>query len=198
MPTCCAWPQTARFRQARRHEDYFNPKEIIMSTVPLAVLGAQGWVARELPRFPAAFYLSSGVAVTAPLDLNENIIGSLVLPADSLGPNGYLEVTGIISCTDSIGTKTFWFRIDGVNFMATIFGVGNASAFYSQRIFNRNSKTANMYQNGNTVPGPSSAAMITTAIDTTVAKTIVFATQKNTAGDSIICQHFSINAVWVA
>ena len=139
---------------------------------------------------------SSGVVTTAPADVNENTLGSIILPAGSLGPNGYLKLSTQISCTDSAGTKTIWFRINGTNVLATVFAAGNSSAKYEQWFWNRNSESANAYQNGNTALGPSAAGVINTSINTALPLTITLVGQKSIAGDTLTCNFFAVEAVY--
>ncbi len=134
---------------------------------------------------------SSGTSVTAPANTAENTLQSFTLPGGSLGANGFLRLTALIECTDSAGTKTFWFRIGGVNIMATVFGAGNASAFYEQVFFNRNSQSANGYQNGNTARGPSAGLMVSTSINTAIDQTVSLVAAKSNGADSIICRYFA-------
>lgn len=142
----------------------------------------------------SAFY-SNGVAQTAPADTNENALDSVVIPGGLMGPNSVLRITAQALVNNSAGTKTFWFRMSGTNIMATIFGAGNESASYTQLFFNRGSVSANGYQNGNTVPGPSAATMIDTSINMAIDQTLSFVCLKSIAGDTITKKMFMVEVL---
>jgi hypothetical protein len=140
-------------------------------------------------------FYSNGVVQNAPADTAENTLDSILIPGGLMGPNSVLRITAQVLVTDSAGTKTFWFRLGGVNIMATIFGAGNASASYTQLFFNRGSVSANGYQNGNTAGGPSNAAMIDTSINTGIDQVLSFVAQKSVAGDTISKRMFMVEVL---
>jgi len=143
----------------------------------------------------SAFY-SNGVAQTAPADTNENALDSVVIPGGLMGTNSVLRITAQALVSNSAGTKTFWFRMSGTNIMATIFGGGgNESASYTQLFFNRGSVSANGYQNGNTVPGPSAGIMVDTSINMAIDQTLSFVCLKSNASDTIIKKMFMVEVL---
>lgn len=133
----------------------------------------------------------SAVAVSGASDLLENVLATITIPAGAMGSNGVLRGVYMVSCTNNANVKTVRLRLGGIG--GTIFKTDNlASAPEGTFYFQLANRGASNSQVGMGTGNPSAggwgtngAALVTGAIDTSAATTIVITGQKATAGDTL-------------
>jgi len=128
---------------------------------------------------------------------SETILKSVTLPALKLG--SVIDIDTLFSWTSSANTKTFRIRLGGIG-GAIVFQAGQTTSQHQQQktiIYNRDFNSQLFLQN--TVNGGytgSSAAVNTSAIDTSVSTTLVFTGQLN-AGAALALESVSYEAATV-
>jgi hypothetical protein len=139
----------------------------------------------------------SFTSVSGSADTNENILGTTTIPAGALSTGGGIRVKFKFTYTNSANNKTLRVRFGGIagtlylsvvqTTSASTWGeviLGNAGATNSQQGFG-------VYYTGSAgITGPS-GAVITSAIDTTAATTLVITGQKATAGETLTLEMFT-------
>jgi len=132
---------------------------------------------------------ASAVAVNAPADTNENILATITIPAGAMGLNGIIRFVSDISCTNNVNAKTMRLRFSGIG--GTVLDTTNMASVgartQSIMIFNRgvaNSQRVIYYTNNQTIYPTSSA------VDTSVATTLVLTMVKATAGDTVTLESY--------
>ena len=137
----------------------------------------------------------SGAQVSAPADTAENILATCSIPANALGANGMLEISSLWSVTNSANTKTLRVRFSGISgtifqsFTATTIGSINALVAVSNRnATNSQVSSATIV----TSYGTTSAAVITGAVDTTAATTVVLTCLKASAGETCALERYFV------
>jgi hypothetical protein len=138
---------------------------------------------------------SSAVAVSCPADTNDNVLATVTIPAGAMGPNGRLRITSLWTVTNSANTKGLRVKLGGAG--GTDYSGVTLTASATLRtqieICNRGAPNSQIgftaSQGGFSV---STGANITSAIDTSVAQTIVFGGQKQSAGETITLESYLV------
>lgn len=142
----------------------------------------------------------SGVAVTNPLDANENILATITLPP--------LQENSIIKLR-YVGTKT---GANTITFRARLGGIGGTihssmamaspiATNESRDIYNRGATNSQISHALGTTPfGTSGVAITTGAIDTGVSTTLVITSQQNapsvSAGEVVKLESYSVSVIY--
>lgn len=137
----------------------------------------------------------SAVAVTAPADTNENILATIHIPAGVIGANGEVSYEVSYNCTNSANNKIVRARLGGIGgtILKTQTTTTQASSGFLGGFGNRNSQSSQVGDSANAVAtiGGSSSNLVTSAVNTSVATTIVITGQKAVAGESLVLESYS-------
>ncbi len=138
----------------------------------------------------------SSVAVSCPADTTEDVLATITVPANSMGPNGRIRVTTIWTTTNSANNKTCRTRFGGASGTQYQTSVITTSAVLVdiRELGNRNAANS---QVGSTVfttggLGTSGTGVTTSAVDTTADTTVVITGQKATAGEVLILESYCV------
>lgn len=137
----------------------------------------------------------SAVAVSCPADATEDTLATITLPANTLGPNGYLEIVTLWTHTTSANNKTLRVRFGGTVF--TVVVVTTSVTTNTPTIIRNRGATnsqVGFVSGSNSGFGTSGAAVITAAVDTTADVTILITGQKASAGEVLTLEGYSIKA----
>lgn len=158
--------------------------------------GAALW--RHVPRRLGG----SAVAASGPADTNENILATINIPAGAMGLNGILRVTHEWSYTNGANNKTPRVRFGGIGGTAYASGTftTTAAATGQFNICNRNAANSQFGRPAATSvfsgwPGGTGNTVVTSAIDTAVATTLVFTGQKASAGDTLTLESYLVELI---
>lgn len=139
----------------------------------------------------------SAVAVSCPVDATEDILATINVPAGLLGPNGLLRVSYLASFTNNANVKTWRVRLGGIGGtgLKTIALANNTT--YQDSLWLANRGAANSQVSGISTGSTfsiGSNGVITAAIDTSLATTLVITGQKATAGDTLTLESYLVEA----
>lgn len=156
-----------------------------------AALGAAVW--RHVPRVLGA----SAAAASCGVDTTEDILATVTVPANAMGPKGILRIRQLWTMTNSANNKLLRSRLGGISGTAFFACTQTTIVTYSDQrdIANRaltNSQVA--WNSGSTAGGwgSSGGAVQTGALDTTLAQDLVFTGQKATAGEALTLELFIV------
>jgi hypothetical protein len=141
---------------------------------------------------------ASFVAVSGAADTNENILGTITIPA-AFGTNGFMRLRMKWTLTNNANTKTARVRFGGIG--GTIHYTrdlgNNATQEMEVVIGNRNAANSQVgYQKSFSTIAIASAAVTTGAIDTAPGTTAVITIQKTTAGDTCTLEAWDAQLVY--
>lgn len=167
---------------------YLNPKWTKKSGT-----GASGWVQGTAEEFISDY----GAALPSTLgSIVEHTLATVTIPADVLGPNGYLSVRTLWSTPASnVNLKYGRVKLGST----TILRQALASTFTAQRqtfFQNRNSKTSQVWVDSTQASDftTSAAARNTSLIDTSAAMTLTFTAETQVNTDQITLEYFHVTA----
>lgn len=147
-----------------------------------------------IPLLNGAIVLQSGAAATLTGTLAETVLATLTVPAGWLGANGSAELADALwSMTNNANSKTLRARLGGIGGFAfwSQAVTTSASARGMGRVQNANATNAQKAYSGASF-GNSASAILTGAIDTSVAQTIVITGQLANAGDTLTLESLLI------
>lgn len=136
----------------------------------------------------------SAVAVPLTGTLTDTTLVTYSLPGGTLGPNGRLRITCLWSINNSANTKLVKVKFGGTQ----IFSVGGSTQLSHQSlafIYNRNAQNSQVTFQGIASPG---AAVITMAIDTSIAQNLIFTAQLTNVADTATLEAYMIEALYKA
>jgi hypothetical protein len=145
---------------------------------------------------------SSGVAASFTAgSTSEAVLATVNVPAGAMGANGALRVTSVWSFTNSANSKNIRVRLGGLT--GTTFQgptiTGAAGVRMQCGIFNRNSQSVQVgYVNNNAGFGTTAAAIVTGAIDTSLAQDLVLTQQIGTVGETITLESYAVEIFYKA
>lgn len=156
----------------------------------IVTLGAGG----NIPHILGA----SGAPITAPADTNENILATVNIPAGVMGTNGQLFIRTRWSYTNSANNKVLRNRFGGIG--GNIYGTATVTTTASVSDYRvlGNAGAANAqtgFAGGIGSIAATSSAMQTSAVDTSLATTLVFTAQKATAGETVILEGYIVELI---
>jgi hypothetical protein len=145
----------------------------------------------------------SAVSVANTAVTTEEILATITVPANEMGPNGVIEIWAAWSNNNNGNSKTFRIRVGGIGGTA-IFNTSNTTNITLMRPthwMNVNSASSQrtssaLGQGGGT--GASGGALITTAVATTAAVDIVITGQKAVAGDTLSLDFYQVTVCYGA
>lgn len=131
-------------------------------------------------------------------DIAEIVGPTITLPANAMGPNGFIEVESLWSFTNSAGTKTHRVRFGGAAGAQFLSLGSTTTASFGDKRFIVNTGLTNSQLGGVTGNagasywGASPSTPMTASVDTTASTTIVLSLQKGTATDNECLEFFKI------
>lgn len=157
-------------------------------------------VAGAALRQVAAILAKTGTAVSAPVDTNEDIVGTINVLANAVGPNGGISLRCGVTVNNNGNNKTIRVRVGGLGGTIILSAnlVSTTGLIVDLWMTNSGATNAQGFYGTGILPGALNNVLINTvtAVDTTAAWTIVITAQKATAGDtmtlnSLIAQLYS-------
>jgi len=138
---------------------------------------------------------ASAVPIAVPADTNENILVPVTVPAGAMGPNGVLRVITLWSFTNNANNKTMRVRLGGIGGTIYLNSV-IAAALSSQQqtiIQNRNAEDSQIGAGAAAAAfGTSTAAVVTSAVDTAQSAVLAITGMKASAGDSLVLERYLV------
>lgn len=147
------------------------------------------------------YRVSSGARITNTGDTNENTLATISIPANSMGPNGFIRVTMLWTTDGNTNTKTMRVRFNNTVFWAITHSLathltGQALAIIRNR--NATNSQVGMALNAAGISTGFNGAVITSAHDTTAALNLTITAQCTTSGsDSIHLEAYEVEVVRV-
>lgn len=143
----------------------------------------------------------SGTAVSHTGSVSETALATISVPANSMGPNGVLRVTIVMSMTNNANGKTGRVRLGGL--AGTSFAAVALANFQSWRhqtqIQNRNATNSQIATTDLQVGfGASTAAVITGTLDTTASQDLVISGTLTNSGDTITLESYLVELCYGA
>lgn len=153
---------------------------------------------QDVSLLPTRVLAQVGAALVAPANTAENILATIIIPANMIGVNGSVRIWTLWSMTNNANVKTYRVRLGGIS--GTIFqqlaGVSLAQFSALCRIANRGSVSSQVGQdpaiNG---IGSSTVAITTSSVNTGIDSTIDITAQKATGGDTVTLESYSVEVV---
>jgi hypothetical protein len=149
---------------------------------------------------PLTFVLGSGVGASVSSGTAEVQLASIAVPAGAMGTTGALRILCFWSHTNSGNNKVLRVRFSGSG--GTTFGTSTATTtvFTQSLTIIRNAGAANSQRSQSTgtfiIPyGASAGAVLTGAIDTSVATTVYISGQPATGGETITLEHYTVELI---
>lgn len=180
----------------------------VTGTLPLANGGTNATTAQGAAANLAACWVKqSWVQVTHTGDTNEFALATIQIPANSIGPNGSVRITQLITYTNSANTKTFRTRFGGVSGTSynTMAVTTTATGRYQSQIGNRNSTNSQVgFASGVGVGstgatwGFTTGAVVTSAVDTTASVDIVLTGTNSNSGETVALEGYSVEICYGA
>ncbi len=140
----------------------------------------------------------SPTAVTDGKGAFTGVTGSVAGPTfaiagNVIGPTGQLKIYGSDGYTNSVGTKTVIVQFGGSNFFS-LAATTSVNRAWQLRIANRSAANSQITENfdfaGGSVLAYGGSAVFT--VDTTTSQNLIFFTNRNTATDNHIIEHFDV------
>lgn len=140
----------------------------------------------------------SAVAVSVPADTAEDVLATITIPAGAMGPNGFVRITSLWSCSNNANGKTIRVRFGGASYLAA--AAASIASYYSQLVIsNRGVPNSQVGPTSNGYPGgPFPVAAITSSVDTSAATVITLTAQKTTAGDTLTLESYVVELMYGA
>jgi hypothetical protein len=138
----------------------------------------------------------SAVAVPLTGTTVETALATIIVPANAMGPNGRLRIQTTWTMTNGVDDKFLKVRfstITGTQYMVVT--ATTSSTFQSLTIIaNRGATNSQVSggQNGVTVFGAGTGALVTSAVDTTAATTVVITGQLENAVDTMALESYLV------
>lgn len=139
----------------------------------------------------------SSVAITAPADTTENTLATVTLPGGALGPNGQCRITTMWTTTNNANTKTLRTKFGGTT-IGAIAQTTNVSLRDQRQFGNRGDQASQVATTTGTTTGfgPSTAAVTTMTLDTTVNQSVTITAQKADGADTARLEMYLVEVVY--
>lgn len=128
-------------------------------------------------------------------DTTEFTFATITLPAGALGANGHVLVEAIFTHSANTDTKTPRIRFGGTQVAGQAVASNTGTSFFGNKVANRNAQNSQVFFPttivDNYVNG-TSAALGTSAIDTSQAVSITITGQLGTGTDTISCEWYRV------
>jgi hypothetical protein len=149
-----------------------------------------------IPGTPTAFATTGPGAYTGNVSA---IIGpSLTLPGGSIGPNGTLRQNSLWSFSNNANSKFVAYRVGGVTVLNLSAGSGAASLQAPHWFYNRGAQNSNIAFSNASYSGSNVAAAVATptAIDTSVAQSLVYRLNTTVATDYMVLEAYLLETLY--
>jgi len=165
--------------------------------IPIAAGGSGAVSARAAMTAMSGVYIlgQSGVEIPLTGTVAETALATIPVPAGAMGPNGRLRITALWNYTNSANNKTLRVRFGGIGgtiYHSTVLTTtANFRAIID--IANRNATNSQVgAPNGLNSVGSTTGALVTGAIDTTLAQDIVITGTLASAGEAINLESYLV------
>lgn len=177
---------------------YVEDEPTTLTTGTDSGAGNSTFYERSQSRTGLSYVTSSGAAVTAPAnDTDENTLATVTIPANAMGPNGYIRIIHLWTLTNSANAKTKRIKLGGSNFLARA-ETTVASSEVMTIIRNRNSTSSQVsFANNATSFSTSANTNQTGSIDTTSAQTLLITGQKATGTETMTLESYIVEVYYV-
>ena len=138
---------------------------------------------------------ASAVAVSGAADVAENILATITVPAGAMGLKGILRIDTIWSFTNSANNKTLFVRLGaGGSTYLNIIHTTLLTARHLTMVTNRGVANSQVGMPGGKDGGvgASAGALTTSAVDTSLATSIIIAGQKALAGETLTLEAYLV------
>lgn len=158
---------------------------------------------QETARALSTWYVADASAAQVSLtgSTSETVLKTVTIPANSLGPNGVLNVTFFVSYPNNANTKTLRIRLGGIGGTIVLADAPTTttSTRYNRTIQNRNSLTSQIAGTGGGGGyGSSGSAILTSAINTANAFDLVITGQLADGADTLILESALVEILYKA
>lgn len=144
----------------------------------------------------ATVLAQSFVAASAPADTTEDTLATITVPANTLGLNGALRIWTWWTMTSSVNNKTLRIRYSGA--AGTVYAapaLTTSASLVGLTVIGNRGATNSQVGGPSTTIANSAAAIVTSAVDTTAATTIVITGQKASAGETLTLEGYIVEVV---
>lgn len=141
---------------------------------------------------PGVVLAKSSVAVSGAADTNENTLATITIPANSMGPNGFLRLFLAYTFTNSANNKTLRARLGGVSGTAYLSQIVTTSNTFQASIWigNRNAANSQVGTTNAPVIGGSTQSLTTSSVDTSAVTTLVITGQKASGSETLTLESY--------
>lgn len=129
---------------------------------------------------------------------NETVVGTVTIPAGTMGPNGILVISSEWSNNSSGNNKTFRARLGGISGTTYFLAIVTTTLSYSdvkRSIYNRNATNSQIGRVSSSVGGNNASAVVTSSIDMSVDQTFVFTVQLANGADNAALEAFCVEVI---
>lgn len=139
---------------------------------------------------------ASAVAASHTGDTDETVLATITVPAGAMGVNGVIRVTALFTLTSSGNNKTVRMRLGGISgtaFLGPIYTT-TATTRIEGQVANRgavNSQIGGSPTTNAIAFGNAAGAVVTGAVDTSQAQTIVISGQLASGADTITLESYT-------
>jgi hypothetical protein len=145
------------------------------------------------------FHAHSAVAASVGATTAETTLATISIPANSLGPNGYIEIITDVTVNSNANIKRLRVKYGGTTFATHSFTTSTQGRFFTD-IANRNSASSQVGGSAASTSftsfGFTSAGIQTGSVDTTSAHNIVITGEKPTdSADTFTLERYRIRVV---
>jgi hypothetical protein len=149
---------------------------------------------RITPAMPLGRVIAQGVGTSHTGDTNETTLATITVPANAMGANGQVVVRALFSKSGTAGTGTYKVKFGGTNYHNSNLGATTLDYEVSVRIANVNATNSQVGVATNAAGGigSSTAAKVTSAIDTTADVTILLTGTLGAGGDTVAVDTYQV------
>ena len=172
------------------------PASIITGQVPVANGGTGASTAQGAQANLKGVYIlsSGGVQVSHTGDTNEFTLATITVPANAMGANGAIRVTATWSNNNSATGKTFRIKFGGNNYISGT-ATTNICTRAQTEIHNRNATNSQVGGFSAASGFGGSTTLITSAVDTTSAVTILITGQLALLTDTVSLENYLVELI---
>ena len=141
----------------------------------------------------------SGVAVPLTGSTAETTLATVTIPGNALGPNGQIEIWAMFSLTNNANVKTPRFKFGSMTFQSSALA-SSASQQIIGRLANRNATNSQVAfaGSGTGLGSGSTAAPVTSAIDTTANVDLTITGQLANSADTMTLESYMVRLTYGA
>lgn len=143
---------------------------------------------------------ASGVSISHTGSTSETTQATITIPAGAIGPNGAVRITVQTRFTTvTASNKTFRIKLDGTSILENIAGGASISGRFQTQFHNRNSASSQIANSITQVNfTANTAAIVTSSIDTSIAKDITLTAQLADGSDTLYIESYLVELLYQA